>query len=136
VFQGAIAFRPSTFAAARRGPSIAQRRVPVGATVTYRLSEAATVTFRVERKATGRRVGRRCVKPTRANRRRSRCPRYVRRRGSFVHRGQAGRNSFKFRGRLAGRKLPAARYRLVGIAKDAAGNVSAPSRARFRIVRR
>jgi hypothetical protein len=136
VFQGAIAFSTSTFAAAPRGASVAQRGVPVGATVSYRLSEAATVTFIVERQSAGRRVGRRCVKPTRTNRRRPRCTRYVRVRGSFVHRGKAGRNSFKFTGRLAGRKLSPARYRLVGIAKDAAGNVSAPERATFRIVAR
>jgi hypothetical protein len=136
VFQGAIAFSTSTFAAARRGASIAQRGVPVGATVSYRLSEAATVTFMVERQRAGRRVGRRCVKATRANRRRPRCTRYVSVRGSFVHRGKAGRNSFKFTGRLAGRKLSPGRYRLVGIAKDAAGNVSTPERTSFRIVAR
>jgi hypothetical protein len=135
-FQGAISFSPSIFAAAVRGPSVAQRRVPVGSRVSYRLSEAAPVTFTVERRAAGRRVGGRCVRPTRANRRRPRCTRYVRVRGSFIHRGRAGANSFKFTGRLAGRKLSPARYRLVGIAKDAAGNISTPARASFRIVRR
>jgi hypothetical protein len=132
-FQGALALSASTFAAANRGASIA--RAPVGTRVRYRLSEAATVTFTVERQAAGRRVGRRCVKPTRANRRRPRCTRYVRV-GSFVHRGGAGANSFKFTGRVRGRKLSPARYRLTGVAKDAANNTSAPRRVSFRIVRR
>jgi hypothetical protein len=132
-FEGALALSASTFAAANRGASIT--RAPVGTRVRYRLSEAATVTFTVERQAAGRRVGRRCVKPTRANRRRPRCTRYVRV-GSFVHRGGAGANSFKFTGRVRGRKLSPARYRLTGVAKDAANNTSAPRRVSFRIVRR
>jgi hypothetical protein len=135
-FQGPITFSPRRFAAASRGASIAQRRVPVGSTVRYRLSEAAAVTFTVQRQAAGRRVKGRCVKPTRRNRRRPRCIRNVRLRGNFVHPGGAGRNSFRFSGRLRGRKLPPARYRLVAIARDPAGNVSAPRRTSFRIVRR
>ena len=135
VFQGAIAFSRSTFAAAPRGGSIAQRRVPIGATVSYRLSEAATVRFTVERQSAGRRVRRRCVKPNRGNRRRPPCTRYVRVRGSFVHPGRAGPNSFRFTGRVGGRKLAPARYRLVAIGRDAAGNASAAKRASFRIVR-
>ena len=54
--------------------------------------------------------------------------------GSFTHRGVAGRNSFRFTGRLAGRKLTPGSYRLVAVAKDAAGNASLPKRASFRVV--
>jgi hypothetical protein len=136
VFQGPVTLSPRRFAAASRGASISQRRARVGSTVRYRLSEAAAVTFTVQRQAAGRRVRGRCVKQTRRNRRRPRCTRYVRLRGSFVHPGQAGPNSFRFTGRLRGRKLPASRYRLVAIARDPAGNVSTPKRAGFRIVRR
>jgi hypothetical protein len=135
-FQSPIAFDHSTFRAANQGGSIASQRRPVGATVSYRLSEAATVTFTVERQAAGRRVRGRCVKPNRSNRRRPRCKRYVRLRGSFTHAGQPGSNSFKFTGRLRGRKLRPGRYRLVGIARDALGTASPPERAKFRIVRR
>jgi hypothetical protein len=134
VLEGALALGSSRFAAAPSGPSIA--RAAIGTTVSYRLSEAASVTFTVERSAPGRKVGRRCVKPSRRNRSRPRCTRYVRLRGSFTHRGQAGRNSFKFTGRLAGRKLRPGRYRLVAVARDAAGNASAAKRVSFRIVRR
>jgi hypothetical protein len=134
VLEGALALGSRRFAAAPSGPSIA--RAAVGTTVSYRLSEAASVTFTVERSAPGRKVGRRCVKPSRRNRSRPRCTRYVRLRGSFSHRGQAGRNSFKFTGRLAGRKLRPGSYRLVAVARDAAGNASAAKRVSFRIVRR
>jgi hypothetical protein len=134
-FQGAVALSNSTFAAAQRGGSVAAR-AKVGTTVRYRLSEAATVTFTVERQSAGRRSGRGCVKPNRTNRRARRCTRYVKVRGSFTHAGRAGANSFKFTGRLRGRKLSPARYRLVAVARDAAGNVSAARRSNFRIVRR
>jgi Ca2+-binding RTX toxin-like protein len=125
---------PSTFAALDRGASIAQARR--GTTARYRLSEAATMRFTVERRQPGRRVGRRCARPTPRNRNRRRCNRFVRQRGSFTHRGAAGANSFRFSGRLRNRKLRPGRYRLVGVPTDAAGNVGVPVRASFRIVRR
>jgi hypothetical protein len=58
----------------------------------------------------------------------------VRLRGSFKHIGKAGTNSFKFTGRLAGKALKPGSYRLVAVARDAAGNASSVKRARFRIV--
>jgi subtilisin-like proprotein convertase family protein len=128
-----LALRPRAFRAARRGPSIAARR---GSGVSYRLSEAATVRFRVERAAAGRRSRGRCVRPTRRNARRRKCTRFVRLRRAFAHRGRAGVNRFRFTGRLGGRRLRPRRYRLTGVATDAAGNRSSPRRARFRIVRR
>jgi hypothetical protein len=122
---------PSSFEAANGGASL----TAVGTRVRYSLSEAATVRFGVERAARGRRVGRRCRRPSRRNRTRRPCTRYVRLRGSFTHAGQAGANSFGFSGRFAGRKLRPARYRLIGTASDAAGNKSRAVRARFRITR-
>ena len=134
-FSGAIIIRPTAFAAARKGSSIS-KRARAGATVSYRLSEAATVTFTIKRQRPGRRVGSRCVKPRRANRNRARCTRLVAARGTFSHAGKAGGNKFRFSGRLSGRTLKRGRYRLFGVARDAARNVSAPKQARFRIVRR
>jgi uncharacterized delta-60 repeat protein len=128
---------PRAFAAAGRGGSIgAAGRARVGARVTYTLTEPSRVRFTVQRRARGRKVGRRCVKQTKRNSKRRRCTRYVRVRGSFAHRGGAGTNSFKFSGRLRGRKLRLGRYRLVAIAIDAAGNRSPAKRRAFRIVRR
>jgi uncharacterized delta-60 repeat protein len=127
------------FAAASRGDAVLtgrRRRAPIGGTVRYTLSEAATTTFTVEKATAGRKVGKRCVKPTRSNRKRSRCTRYVRVRGSFTHQGAAGRNSFKFSGRVRNRKLAVGSYRLVATAEDAADNKSAKKRRNFRIVGR
>jgi hypothetical protein len=61
------------------------------------------------------------------------CMRYVRMHGSFTHRAREGSNSFRFTGRLAGKRLRPDRYRLIARAKDAAGNVSASVHTQFRI---
>lgn len=114
----------------------ARFKAGAGSRVRYTLSEAASVRFRVERAAPGRRTGGRCRKPTLQNRTRPRCTRYVKLRGSITRSGYPGPNSFKFTGRLRGRKLRPGRYRLVATARDAAGNASSPKRAKFRIVLR
>lgn len=122
------------FAAAASGPSISRRRAKVGTKVRYRLTERATVRFRILRRKAGGRVRGKCKKRTRANRKRKKCD--LRLKGSFKHSGGAGQNSFRFRGRLRGRKLKPGRYYLVATATDAAGNRSTLKRVAFRIVRR
>ena len=112
-------------------------RAAVGTTISYRLSEDARVTLTFARKARGRKVGRRCVKPTRKNRTRRRCTRYVKA-GTLRFNGKAGTNRVRFQGRLSRRKrLALGRYRLTVGATDGAGNKSRTSRpVAFRIVRR
>ena len=54
-------------------------------------------------------------------------------RGSFTATGHAGANRLRFTGRVGGRLLTPARYRLVAIARDRAANLSAVVRAGFTI---
>jgi hypothetical protein len=129
-----VAFAPGSFRAASKGGAVASR-APVGARVFYRLSETATVTWRIEKGTVGRRVGGRCVKKTRLNASRRRCLRFVRLIGSFKTTGGAGQNGFRFTGRLNGHKLVPGSYKLVGIAKDPAGNKSTTRKRNFRIVK-
>ena len=131
-----LAFASKTFRAAAKGGSVARKARPVGTKVSYRLSEAASARFTVERAVKGRRKGKKCVAPNSHNRHAKRCTRYKRLKGSFTLSGTAGPNSFRFTGRLRGKKLSPGRYRLVMVATDAAGNKSKPKRAGFRIVRR
>lgn len=131
-----LRFVHSTIRAARKGGSIARKKPPVGTRVRYRLSEAAMAKFTIERAAKGRKRGRRCVAPTKKNRKARRCTRYVRLKGSFSHASKTGSNSFRFTGRLRRKKLRPRRYRLVIVATDAARNRSKPRRARFRVVLR
>ena len=102
----------------------------------YRVSERATTTFTVQRVEKGRRKGASCQRPSRANRRGRPCTRYVRLPGSFRHVGLPARlNVLRFSGRLDGRKLPVARYRLRAQPRDAAGNRGLVKTAVFRIKR-
>jgi DNA-binding beta-propeller fold protein YncE len=97
---------PRAFRAARRGRSISRN---AGTEVSYVLAAPAAVRFTVQRSVRGR---------------------YRRVRGSFVHRGSPGFNSFHFSGRIRGHRLRPGRYRLVASAPG-----TAPRRSRFRIVR-
>lgn len=127
-----LSIRPSSFKALPSGASIGSRG---RATVRYRLSENATTTFTVERVLKGRRRGRSCQAPSAANRRGAVCTRYVKVAGSFRHSGRTGANSFRFTGRIAGRRLGAGSYRMLAVTRDAAGNRGAVKRASFKVKR-
>jgi subtilisin family serine protease len=102
--------------------------------ISFTLDRAGRVVLRFERKLGGRRVGGRCVAPTRGNRGRGSCTRY-RSRGQIVHTGRAGVNRVRFSGRVSGRSLPAGSYRLTAFGQlgDATTRVI---RRSFRINRR
>ena len=61
---------------------------------------------------TGRRVGRRCVAPTNANRKNPSCTRIATIGSLSVH-GHAGRNTFIFTGRIQGKALKPGPYTVV-----------------------
>lgn len=103
-----------------------------GSRFRFRLSERANAGILLERALPGRRVGRRCVAPTRRNRGRGRCTRFVRAGTLTLRNRPAGANNLAFRTR--GRRLGA--YRATITARDPAGNRSTSRRAAFRIVRR
>jgi len=123
----------------RRGAALPRfSRARVGTRIRWRLSENARVTLTFQRALAGRRVGRRCLRPTRARRGRPRCTRF-RSTGSLTRpNAKAGLNTLRFRGRLTrGRRLGLGRYRVAVTARDTAGNRSRTRRsATFRIVAR
>ena len=130
----ALGFSASVFKAAKAGPSTSAK-AKVGTTVSFTLSEAGSVKFTVQRKTKGRKVGRKCVKPKRSNRTKKACVRWAKVKGSFSIAGVAGKNSFKFRGRIGGKSLKPGRYRLNSQATDTAGNKAEVKRKSFKIVR-
>jgi hypothetical protein len=130
-----LALTPTRFHPFTSGPSI-RAAAKRGARVYYTLAEAATTGFAVRRARPGRRVRGRCVAPKPRHRERKRCRRYVRVPGAFTHAGSPGANAFAFSGRIDGKPLRPGRYRLVAVARDAAGNASKPVRAGFRVTRR
>jgi PKD repeat protein len=125
---------PATFRAARSGPSATTAAAPTATRVSYTLNIAAKARFTVQRATSGRTVSGRCVKPTKSNRPRKRCTRFVVVRGSFTRTRPAGSDRFTFTGRLTGHPLTPGRYRLVATptANDHAGKAS---RVSFRIVK-
>ncbi len=129
-----VAVSPSRW---RRSSSLAVFSLaPVGTTIRFRLNEDANVTLTFARATAGRRVGSRCVRPTRANRTRRKCTRYLNK-GTLTKSLKAGPRRVKFRGQLTRTKrLGLGRYRLTIGAVDKAGNKSRSRTAFFTIVRR
>jgi hypothetical protein len=83
-----------------------------GGRISYTLSRDAAVSLSLARQVAGRRVKGRCVKPTRANRRRKACRRYTPFKATFgTAPGVAGANSLPLP-KHNGRRLPRGSYRL------------------------
>jgi hypothetical protein len=94
-------------------------------TLSFKLDMAAKVSLSFLRRSPGRRSGRRCVAPTRANRRARACTR-ERAVGKLSVDGKAGLNRLRLTGRLsARRKLQPGSYRIVIVA-NAGGELSKP----------
>jgi hypothetical protein len=129
---------PKVFRVNRKGTAetavAARKKRPKGTRFRYTLSEPARVVFTIQKAARGRKVGKKCRKPTRSNRRKRACKRFVRT-GRFAVVSIAGANSHRFSGRIGKRVLKPGRYRAVLVAIDAAGNRSVAKRLTFRVVR-
>ena len=82
--------------------------------MSYSLSEFGTVAFTVERALPGRKVGKACKRPTKANRHHKSCKRFKHIKGGFSVAGGKCANSFKFSGRVGGKALAPGSYRLIG----------------------
>lgn len=114
---------PRTWKLGARPPRLLAARV--GTRIRWRLSEDAATTLLFQRALPGRRVGRRCVKPTRANRAKRRCRRFRRAGRLVLQNSSGGLNTLRFQGRLAGqRRLAPGRYRVAARAADSAGQQS------------
>ena len=122
-----LALSPSSFFAAPSGATVAKAKRKYGTTVSYRDSQAGTTTFTVLRPVAGRKQGKTCRKPGKANRHGKRCTLYVAL-GGFTHTDTAGANHLRFSGRLKGRKLAKGSYRLQAVPHNAAGNGAAVAR--------
>ena len=128
---------PAAFKPAGSGPSVVSgRRAGAGAKVTFDLSEPGRVAFRAEKKGLGSKVGGVCRPRSAATRGKPGCIRFTPVAGAFSVDAREGINSFDFSGRLGGRALAPAGYRLLATARDGAGNESLPANAVFSVRRR
>jgi hypothetical protein len=123
---------PSKFPGAKAGGSTAGAS---GAAVTYSLNVTASVRFTATQMVNGRAVHGKCVASTRSTRRKPPCTSTKSVSGSFVVAGSAGRNSFRFTGRIGGRALMPGKYVLIATPTDAAHRSGPAVTAKFRIVR-
>lgn len=123
----------TTFRATSNGPTLARtRRVPVGTTVSYHLSQAATTTFAVLRAVPGHQSRGSCLAGRHRRHHRS-CIRLVVV-GSFARPDAAGDVSVHFSGRVRGRKLSPASYVLT-LTPTAGGHPGRTIKLTFHIVR-
>lgn len=102
----------------------------------YTLSEPAAVVFTVERKVRGQKAGGKCRKLKKGQKATGRrCSLWARTGKKLKQKGRAGANVKGFTAKSIRRKgLRPGAYRIVAVATDPAGNVSARSIARFRTV--
>jgi hypothetical protein len=111
-----------------------RKRPPIGTTFSFALDRAARVTFKFTHAVPGRRVGRRCVVPTRKNGHKRACRRTVPA-GVLAFSAHAGRNRVRFQGLIArGKRLPPGRYALL-VTASASGKRSGTATLSFAIVR-
>jgi hypothetical protein len=127
-----------TFAVDPKGPAetavaARARKAKKGTSLLYTLSEASRVLFTIEQQQKGRKAGGKCQKPSKRNKTRKRCTRYVKV-GAFAQDGAAGANTKKFSGKIGRRTLKPGNYRATLSASDAAGNKSQLKRLSFRVV--
>jgi glucose/arabinose dehydrogenase len=130
----ALRISPTRFNPAMSGRSVARKR-KTGTIVTFRLDERATVTLIVQRAWRGRMIGGRCRRDTRSHQKVQHCTLWSAVTGSFRITGTRGSNRLRFTGRIAGRTLAPGHYRLILRARDRAGGLAKPARARFSIRR-
>ena len=138
-----VSFRPQVFrvgsattavsAAARKRRT--PKRAPVGTTVRFTLSKAAKMSIVIAQRTTGRRSGKRCVRPTRALAKHKKCTLIVAA-GTLTRNAGRGASSVRFSGRIGRRALKPGLYQATMTATDAAGHRSAPVVRYFRIVSR
>ena len=102
-------------------------------TFRFRLDRAAEVRLEFSRIVPGRRVKGRCVRPTKANRNKPHCGRYLAR-GALTVAGSGGDNAYAFSGKVHERTLEPGRYRL-RVTASADGRASTAASIRFTIAR-
>jgi hypothetical protein len=132
-----LSLSPSSLRTERgKGASVSAARRKRGATISYSDSQPAVTTFTVQGVHRGFHVGRACRAraPRRHRGRLRRCALFARV-GGFTHSDAAGRVKLHFTGRVNRKPLALGRYRLVAVARNAAGKTSRSLSLEFRIIR-
>ena len=105
-----------------------------GTKLRVKLNEAAKIQVKIERRLPGRKVGRKCKKPTPGNASKKKCSRYLTQGSRIKKDGKGGWNEIAFGGKLKGKPLAPGGYRITAVATDSAQGRSAPRSAAFRVL--
>lgn len=136
-FSSLPVFAPPRFAVGAQATALSSRAGkhagPLGSKLQLALSEPATVTVAIARSAPGRKLGRRCVAPTKSNKTAAKCTRHLSA-GSLQRKLPQGASTVPFSGRLGAKPLTPGSYLATLSAKDGAGNDSLPATAGFTIL--
>jgi hypothetical protein len=123
---------PDTLAPVIGAVSIRPARIIRSSTLSFTLSEPARVAVAIQRRIAGRRVGGRCVKPTRRNRRAPACSRYDAA-TRFAFQAAAGTTTRRLSARIGPTTLTPGGYRVTLLATDATGNRARPATLAIRV---
>lgn len=105
-----------------------------GTKFRVKLNEKAKIQVKIEQRLPGRKVGRKCKKPTPGNAAKKKCNRFVKLGSRNKGNGKAGWNAIAFNGKLKGKPLAPGGYRITAVATDSAKGRSAPKTAAFQIL--
>jgi subtilisin family serine protease len=131
-----LALVPSKFRPLRSGGIVRAAAAKRGSRLRFHVNETARVRLAVDARKSGRRVGRRCLRPERIRRKRPKCIRYAPK-GTYLMPGQlTGLVRRTFSGRIRRKAPRPGPYRLSVTATDLVGNRSKPARTGFRILGR
>ena len=108
-------------------------KIPRGSAFLYTLSQASTATIVIQRQTPGRLVGKKCIRPTKANAKKKRCT-ITTRVGTLNRKSKTGRNTIAFSGRIGRKALTPASYHATITARTGTGPTSKPRSATFTIV--
>jgi CSLREA domain-containing protein len=111
-----------------------RKRAPIGTTFSFSLNAGANVTFTFTQGVKGAKVKGKCIRRSRALRRRRTCKRTITQ-GTLSFAAHSGTNTVSFQGRISpSKKLKPGSYSLVITAADSGGQTTASQRPRFTIV--
>jgi len=105
-----------------------------GTKFRVKLNEKAKIQVKIEQRLPGRKVGRKCKKPTPGNAAKKKCSRFLVKGSRIKKNGKAGWNAIAFNGKLKGKPLAPGGYRITAVATDSAKGRSAPKTAGFQVL--
>lgn len=124
---------PSVSGISTKSASYTEGAKNAGFSRGFTASEAGTLTATFSKLTKGRKSGKSCVKKTAKNSPAKSCNYWAALKTAVTQPVIAGANTFKFDGKLGGKKLKAGKYKVTLTVKDSTGNAAAPVTIKFTV---